>query len=86
MEQMHQEAEIHRNQVRSLMEKNHRITNENLMRIAMAPAWVVGRATATTATAAAVQMVNNHLGYPKAVLSQTQDHSIMSGNKSGLLF
>jgi regulator of replication initiation timing len=69
MEQMRQEAEIHRNQVRSLMEKNHRITNENLKRIAMAPVQVVGQATATTAAAAAVQMVNNQLGDPKAVIS-----------------
>jgi Transcriptional activator of glycolytic enzymes len=51
------------------MEKNHRITNENLKRIAMAPARVVGRATVMTATTAAVQMVNNHLGDPKAMLS-----------------
>jgi Transcriptional activator of glycolytic enzymes len=50
------------------MEKHHRITNENLKRIAMAPAWVVGW---STVAAVAVQMVNNHLGDPKAVLSAT---------------
>jgi hypothetical protein len=70
MEQMRQEAEIHRNQVRSLMERNHRNTNENLRRIVIAPARVVGQSTATAMTAAATtQMVNNHLGDPKAVLS-----------------
>jgi Transcriptional activator of glycolytic enzymes len=57
-----------RNQDRALMEKHHRITNENLKRIAMAPAHVVGR---STAAAVAVQMVNNHLGDPKAVLAAT---------------
>jgi Transcriptional activator of glycolytic enzymes len=61
-----------RNQDRALMEKHHRITNENLKRIAMAPAWVIGRgATGMTVATAAVQMVNNHLGDPKAVLSAT---------------
>jgi Transcriptional activator of glycolytic enzymes len=51
------------------MEKHHRITNENFKRIAMASARVIGRVTGTTAAAAAVQMVNNHLGDSKAVLS-----------------
>jgi hypothetical protein len=70
MEQMQQEAEIARNQACSLMERHHRITNENLRRMAIAPARVVGRSTATATTAAAAaQMVNNHLGDPKAILS-----------------
>jgi Transcriptional activator of glycolytic enzymes len=72
MEQMRCQAEINRNQDHALIvERNHRITNENLRRFAMAPAWVVGRlttATVTTATAA-TQMVNNHLGDPKAIPS-----------------
>jgi hypothetical protein len=49
------------------MERHHRITNENLRRTAIVPARVVGRSTA----AAATQMVNNHLGDPKAVLAAT---------------
>jgi Transcriptional activator of glycolytic enzymes len=74
-----------RNQVRTLMEKHHRITNENLKRIAMAPAWVVGRSM-MTAAAAAVQMVNNHLGDPKAVLAATPRtlHHIWEEWTSGL--
>jgi hypothetical protein len=38
IEQLWLEYEEDRNQVRLLMEKHHRITNENLKRIAMAPA------------------------------------------------
>jgi Transcriptional activator of glycolytic enzymes len=69
IEELWLQFELDHNQDPALMEKHHRIANENLKRIAIASAWVIGWATGTTVAAAAVQMVNNHLGDSKAVLS-----------------
>jgi hypothetical protein len=78
LEELCQECELQRNQDRALrnqdralIERHYRVHNENLKRIAMAPARVVGRSTTATATTATAttQMVNNHLGDPKAILS-----------------
>jgi Transcriptional activator of glycolytic enzymes len=66
VEQLRLQYEQDWNQVRALLEKHHGITNENLKRIAIVPAQCVG---ATTTATTATQMVNNHLGDPKAMLS-----------------
>jgi hypothetical protein len=58
-----------RNQDRALIERHYCIHNENLKRIAIAPACRVEATTTATTATAATQMVNNHLGDPKAILS-----------------
>jgi predicted ATP-binding protein involved in virulence len=42
LEQMRRQAEINRNEDRAMIEQQYRVHNENLKRIAIAPACVVG--------------------------------------------
>jgi hypothetical protein len=66
VEELRLQYERDRNQYSALMERHYHVHNENLRRIAIAPARRVGTGSIG---AAAATLVNNHLGNPKAVLS-----------------
>jgi hypothetical protein len=73
LEQMRRQAEINRNEDHAMLERQYRVHNKNIKRIAIAPARDVGPAhvVGRSIGAAALQMVATHLGDPKAVLSAT---------------